>query len=155
MRKHFRVKSFLFFTLASMTVASGASANPDSSTLTVEIDGLKNRQGQICVSIFASSQGFPSSASNAVQNQCVLITNKSEQVTFRNLKPGSYAVSALHDTKGDQKIHRNILGIPTEGFGFSSNPTIVTGPPKFGDSAFLVAGPNTNIQIHLIYLLGG
>ncbi len=151
MRQNFRVSSFLFFTLVSMAVASGANANPNSSTLTVEIDGLKSRQGQICLSVFASSQGFPSSSSNAVQNQCVPVTKKSLLVTFRNLKPGSYAVSALHDTKGDQKIHRNILGIPTEGFGFSSNPTILTGPPKFGDSAFLVVGPNTNIQIQLIY----
>lgn len=75
--------------------------------------------------------------------------------TFDNLKAGSYAVAVLHDKKGDRQLKRNFLGIPTDGFGFSGNPAIVTGPPKFGDSAFVVAGPSTNIQIQLIYLLGG
>ncbi|GAA6620321.1 hypothetical protein NUACC26_061370 [Scytonema sp. NUACC26] len=75
-------------------------------------------------------------------------------VTFKNLQPGSYAVAVLHDTNSDKKANRNGLGIPLEGFGFSENPVIRTGPPKFND-AVLVAGSTTNIQIQLNYLLGG
>ena len=149
----FQFGILLFTVLGSF--ASPLSARADlSSNLTIEIDGLKNRNGQVCVSIFSSSKGFPSNTANAVQNQCVPITNKSLLVSFKNLKPGSYGVSVLHDAKGDGKLHRNIFGIPTNGFGFSRNPTILTGPPKFGDSEFFVAGPSTNIQIQLMYLGG-
>jgi len=152
MRK-FRFDIFLFTVLGSF--ANPFSARADlSSNLNVEIDGLKNRDGQVCISIFSSSKGFPSSTANAVRWECVPITNKSLLVSFKNLKPGSYGVAVLHDAKGDGKLHRNIFGIPTDGFGFSRNPTILTGPPKFGDSAFLVAGPSTNIQIQLMYLGG-
>lgn len=124
------------------------------SNLTIEVDGLRDHKGQLCISVFASSKGFPSQVANALQNKCVPVTDKSMLVTFRNLKPGSYGVSVLHNAKGDGKLHRNLLGIPTDGFGFSRNPTILTGPPKFEDSVVFVAGLDTNIQIQLMYLGG-
>jgi uncharacterized protein (DUF2141 family) len=126
-----------------------------NSQLTVEIDGLKNQKGQICLSLFASSRGFPDNATKAVQNRCLAITAKTLLVTFENLQPGNYAVAVLHDANSDNKANRNGLGIPSEGFGFSENPVILTSPPKFNDAAVLVAGSNTNIQIKLNYLLGG
>ncbi|MBW4636545.1 MAG: DUF2141 domain-containing protein [Iphinoe sp. HA4291-MV1] len=153
MTQKFRLGVLLLTVLGNLAIPFSARADL-MSNLTVEIDGLRDRKGQLCVSVFASSKGFPSSAANALQNQCVPITDKSMLVTFRNLKSGSYGVSVLHDAKGDGKLHRNFLGIPTDGFGFSRNPTILTGPPKFEDSVFLVAGSSTNIQIQLMYLGG-
>lgn len=120
--------------------------------LTVEIKGLRNQQGQICLSLFTSSKGFPSNGAEAVQNRCVAITAMPLFVTFENLQPGSYAVAILHDDNSDNKANRNFLGIPLEGFGFSGNPVIRTGPPKFNDAVVLVASPSTNIQIQLNYL---
>jgi uncharacterized protein (DUF2141 family) len=153
MNRRFHFGILLFTVLGSLAFPCSVKASL-LSDLTVEIDGLKNLKGQICVSVFASSKGFPTDAANALQNQCLPITNRAMLVTFKNLKPGSYSVAVLHDTKGDRKVHRNFLGIPTDGFGFSRNPTILTGPPKFEDSVFLVAGPSTNIQIQLMYLGG-
>ncbi|GAB1542825.1 DUF2141 domain-containing protein [Scytonema sp. NUACC21] len=140
-----------FAVLTSMAVPSFAQPGQNSQ-LTVEINGLKNQQGQVCLSLFRSGKGFPSNASNALQTRCVAITAKSLFVTFENLHSGSYAVAVLHDTNSDNKANRNVLGIPVEGFGFSGNPVIRTGPPKFNDAAVLVAGSSTNIQIQLNYL---
>ncbi|MUG96726.1 DUF2141 domain-containing protein [Scytonema sp. UIC 10036] len=137
-------------------IASPSSAGlKQKSQLTVEIKGLKNQQGQVCLSLFASSRGFPSNSSSAIQSQCVASATMPLSITFKNLQPGSYAVAVLHDTNSDKKANRNGLGIPLEGFGFSENPVILTGPPKFNDAAVLVAGSTTNIQIQLNYLLGG
>ncbi len=150
-----------FLTIALVFPVIGGIASPSfarltqKSQLTVEINGLKNRQGQVCLSLFASSRGFPSSSSSAIQSQCVAIAATPLSVTFKNLQPGSYAVAVLHDTNNDNKANRNGLGIPIEGFGFSENPVIRTGPPRFNDAAVLVAGSTTNIQIQLNYLLGG
>ncbi|HAC66203.1 MAG TPA: hypothetical protein DCF68_22380 [Cyanothece sp. UBA12306] len=123
------------------------------SNLTVEIAGLSNRTGQVCLSLFASSRGFPSSKQNAIKTQCIKITKTPLQVTFENLPSKTYAVAAFLDDNGDGQLNRNFLGIPTEKFGFSSNPVIKTGPPKFGESAVLVVGKNTRIQIQLKSLL--
>lgn len=120
--------------------------------LTVEIDGWKNQTGQICVSVFGSSQGFPSDRRRVVSSQCSKISETTLTFTFDNLKAGSYAVAAIHDQNSDRTLNRNNLGMPTEGFGFSRNPEVRTKAPKFSEAAFVLAGPNTNIQIQLKYL---
>lgn len=152
MLQRFRLWS-LTIAFGGLTLASTANA-ASASNLTTEISGLRNRKGQLCFSVFSKSQGFPTSGDNAVQNKCVKITNASMRVTFKSLSPGNYAIAVLHDENNDQQANRNFLGLPTEGFGFSRNPAIVAGPPKFADSAVLVAGQNTTTQIRLRYLLG-
>ena len=68
------------------------------------------------------------------------------------MKPGNYAVALIHDANADGILNSNSFGMPTEGFGFSNNPLILTGPPKFNNAAVAVAGANTDIQIKLQYL---
>lgn len=141
----------VFAVLGSLALPSSAQVGLNSQ-LTVEVDGLRNQQGQVCLSLFASGRGFPSSGADAVQNRCGAITAMPLLVTFKNLQPGSYSVVVLHDANSDNEVNRNFLGIPLEGFGFSGNPVIRTGPPRFNDAVVLVAGPSTNIRIQLNYL---
>lgn len=153
-----RVKGFSFSLLllsflGNVFISSNTKATITHSSLTVSIDGLKNQKGQICFSLFASSRGFPNSGERALQANCVKVANAPIQITFNNLQAGSYAVAVIHDVNSDRTLNRNFLGIPTEGFGFSQNPIIQTGPPKFIDSVIIVSGQNTNIEIKLQYFL--
>jgi uncharacterized protein (DUF2141 family) len=148
------LKSLLLLSaVISLTGLQEAKALSNSS-LTVTINGLKNQRGQVCLSLFSGGRGFPSSSDRAVAARCVKLENAPLTVKFDNLKAGNYAIAAFHDANGDGTLNRNPLGIPTEQFGFSQNPKILTGAPKFGDSAFLVAGPETNIQIKLLNFFG-
>jgi uncharacterized protein (DUF2141 family) len=133
--------------MASLGLATAASANTGS--LTVQISGLKSQTGQVCLSLFANGQGFPTQGSSGAQARCVKAAGPM-QVTFSNLAPGNYAVAVLHDANGDNQMNRNGLGVPTEGFGFSRNPSILKGLPKFGDAAVSVQGA-TATQIQLTY----
>ncbi|MBD3882694.1 DUF2141 domain-containing protein [Phormidium tenue FACHB-886] len=126
-------------------------ANSLSGNLTVEVDGLKSQEGQICINLFASSRGFPSNRQEALQRQCEAIATIPMTFTFNDLQLGNYAVAVYHDANGDEVLDRNELGMPIEGYGFSRNPVVRTGPPEFGDSAVLVAGSSTSIQIQLKY----
>ena len=67
------------------------------------------------------------------------------RVTFNNLPSKTYAVAVFWDDNKDGKPNRNFRGITTEKFGFSGNPVIQSGPPKFGESAIMVVGKNINI----------
>ncbi|MEM9925433.1 MAG: DUF2141 domain-containing protein [Cyanobacteria bacterium P01_D01_bin.50] len=125
-----------------------------NSNLAVTIKGLKNQKGQVCFSLFSSSRGFPSSNKRALQAKCVKLGDASAKLNIPSLKAGTYAIAIFHDSNGDGKLNRNYLGIPKEGFGFSRNPRVITGPPKFGDSAVFVAGFSTDIQINVNYLFG-
>lgn len=126
-------------------------ASASSTSLTVQVNGFRSQNGQLCLSLYSKAQGFPNSASGAIQAQC--LKAETSTVTFQNLHSGSYAVAVFHDANGDGTLNRNLIGIPTEGFGFSRNPRILTGPPAFSDSAVFVAGPGQNIDIKLNYIL--
>ncbi|MBW4476865.1 MAG: DUF2141 domain-containing protein [Tolypothrix brevis GSE-NOS-MK-07-07A] len=148
------LKSLLLLTAVINLTALQEAKAVSKSSLTVTIDGLKSQRGQVCLSLFSGGRGFPSSSTSAVAARCVKVENTPLTVKFDNLKVGNYAIAVFHDTNGDGTLNRNPFGIPTEEFGFSQNPKILTGAPKFGDSAFLVVGPETNIQIKLLNFFG-
>jgi len=139
--------------LTGILLIPKAAQSSLNSRLVVQIDGLKNSDGQVCLSIFAGSQGFPDRGEHAVRSQCVRITDMPLRVTFEDLPSGIYAIAAFHDSDSSGQLRRNFLGIPTEEFGFSGNPTIRTGPPTFNAAAVLVVGATTDVQIQLRSLL--
>ncbi len=153
--KMLAVFGFSLSTLAGTLVGATAAQAGSKGKLNVEIDGLKNQNGQVCLKLYSGSGGFPNGNQNVVQQRCVKLTQNPLTVTFSNVAAGSYAVAVIHDANGDNQVNRNALGIPTEGFGFSRNPVIRTGAPRFGEAAVVVVGPNTNIQIQMQYLFGG
>jgi uncharacterized protein (DUF2141 family) len=154
MRKLFDVALLASLVCAGLMLPRIHSAQAASGSLAVSIGGLRNAKGQVCLSVFNSSRGFPGNGGNALQSKCVN-ANKDGSVTvsFSGLKSGSYAVAVLHDENADGQANRNRLGIPTEGFGFSRNPALRAGPPKYSEAAFLAAGSKTAIQIQMTYLL--
>jgi uncharacterized protein (DUF2141 family) len=154
MRLNFKAIILVLTTMTNLLVLTETSGANFNGKLNVRVDGLKSQKGQVCLTIFSSSKGFPDNGKRASQAQCIRIAATPQTVTFSNLKPGNYAIAVIHDANNDGALNRNVIGIPTEGFGFSNNPVIRTGPPKFGESAVLVAGPNTDIQIKLQYFLG-
>lgn len=123
------------------------------NNLNIEITGIKNKQGQICLSLFNQHNGFPNNENSAVETSCIQVTDIQQTVTFRNLAVGNYAVAVFHDENNDGILNCNWLGIPTEGFGFSQNPPILKGIPKFKDSAIIVSDSDISIEIHLKYIL--
>ncbi|NEQ54254.1 MAG: DUF2141 domain-containing protein [Leptolyngbya sp. SIO3F4] len=142
------------FMMASMGWASYPAHGQlvQATQLAVEISGLNENQGQVCLNLFDKATGFPSDRDEALQTQCLEATETLSLVArFENLTPGSYAVSLYHDANSDNEFNRNFVGMPAEGFGFSRNPNVLTGPPKFGDAAVLVAGEETRIEIELKY----
>lgn len=144
--------SILMMTTISITLGSfSAHGQLEQTQLAVEISGVSKPEGQVCLNLFNSSNGFPSSREEAVQTLCIEMVEGPLVATFEDLNPGSYAISVFHDANGDNEFNRNFVGIPAEGFGFSRNPVALTGPPDFGDAAFLVAGTETRIEIELNY----
>ncbi len=136
--------------LGNLLISKNTEATTTGS-LTVNLEGLNNQTGQVCLSLFSSEQGFPDSEEKALESECFQLENNLTKITFENLSPGNYAVAVFHDVNSDRILNVNSLGIPTEGFGFSRNPTILAGIPKFRDTAVAVTSPQKNIQIKLQY----
>lgn len=132
-------------------VFSGCASAEMKGNLTVEVDGLQNQKGEVCLKVFSGSRGFPNSNESAVKRQCVKISSIPLTVTFPDLKAGSYAIAVFHDRNGDRILNRNSMGMPTEGYGFSKNPIVRQAPPQFGEAAIMLAGPNTRVNIQMRY----
>lgn len=138
--------------LSSLAISQPAQADFNSQ-LNIVVTGLRNAEGQVCVKLFSGSAGFPNDDDSAVQRQCVAIGEDAMPlVTFSDVQPGSYAIAAYHDSNGDEQLNRGTFGIPTEGYAFSNDAVATTGPAAFEDAVFLIAGPNTAIEIEMQYL---
>ncbi len=119
------------------------------STLTVNVENLKNDKGDILIGLYDKPDNFPRKAS---AGQVVRVTDKSMSVVFDDIHPGSYAVSVLHDENQNKDLDQNRVGIPKEGYGFSNNVMGVMGPPSFRKATFSVPEGKSAITIHMKYM---
>jgi len=75
-------------------------------------------------------------------------------VRVQGLAPGNYAISTYHDENKNEKNDKNLLGIPSEGYGFSKAPGGSEGkfgPPDFEDAAIELGSKPVRISIPLKY----
>ena len=149
---------WIAFAIATGISAIAPTANAQTTrtaTLSVEVTGLKNDQGQVCVSVVNNSEDFPNDTEAVVAKECVLAAEADTQsaitVLFTDLEPSTYAVSVFHDENEDNQLNTATFGIPTEGFGFSQNPTVRTRAPRFQETAIFVLGREVESEIEMIY----
>jgi uncharacterized protein (DUF2141 family) len=125
---------------------------PGPAKLTVRIQGLKNDRGQVAVALFASAASFPRS-DQAVRGQLARIEGTRAEVSFRSLRPGTYAVAVLHDENQNGKMDFNFLGMPLEGYGFSNDASAPFGPPSFERAAFRLLSRPSAMTIKARYFV--
>jgi uncharacterized protein (DUF2141 family) len=56
--------------------------------------------------------------------------------TFKDLLQGDYAFAIYHDENKNSKLDKNMLGVPTEYYGFSNNARRTFSAPSFQESSF-------------------
>ena len=117
-------------------VFSSAIGFAQHNTLTVNITGINEINGDVYIYLYASEKGFPINISKASKSKKVKVTKESLSVSFKDVAPDIYAVSVYHDIDGNEEINQNFLGIPKEPVGVSNNATGFMGPPKYEDAIF-------------------
>ncbi|KGE02656.1 DUF2141 domain-containing protein [Pseudohaliea rubra] len=132
-----------YFLVAS---AALAAAPAFANQLAVEVTGISDVRGTLMVAVYDSSETFdgegkPVAAKRAEVGAGTVV------VTFDELAPGEHAVKLYHDANGNGELDRNMLGLPSEGYGFSNNGGRY-GPPPFEEARFTVDG-DTRISIRL------
>lgn len=139
--------------LSALVAAILIAAQPASSfgTLDLTIERARNARGVLHLCLSAQPKHFPDCRRDpAAIKRSVPATAKFLQVT--GVAPGQYALTLFHDENNNQRLD-TMLGIPKEGFGFSRNPVVRFGAPKFSQVNIpLVAGINRQ-TVRLQYLL--
>jgi uncharacterized protein (DUF2141 family) len=125
--------------------------NAMAADLTVVVDNIKSNRGTIKVALFPPNGGFPSEYQNAVDTAILDIRNKKARVTFKNLRPDTYAVAIFHDENSNDDLDLSNIGIPAEPFGFSNNPRML-GPPTWRKCKFSLRSNKTiNVRLRTLF----
>ena len=135
------------FAAAAALAASLAPAAPamsgaaQAAELTIAVSGVNSGEGRVYVALHRAAAGvkFPDSK-GAVAGVWRIARKGGFSVTFAGLEPGRYAVNGFHDANGDGELDTNLLGIPTEGYGFGNGATGSFGPPDFTAASIAVKG---------------
>lgn len=117
------------------------SSNAFANTLTFTIDGIKNAEGKILVQIFSGEENYNQGI--AFSGMMVNAKKGKVKVLFGDLPKGEYAIRYFHDQNDNGELESNLLGMPTEGYGFSNNAKANFGPAKYQSMKFIIAQANT------------
>lgn len=121
------------------------------ASIQVQFVGLRSNHGHLAIGLFQRSEGFPNHK-HVLAGKFARINGGHASVAFADLQPGRYAIAVLHDENENNKLDRNWMGLPNEGFGFSNDAQVILGPPSFDDAAFRVTPGASNITIRMRYL---
>jgi len=102
-------------------------------TLEIEITPIRNNVGKIMLQVFNEKE-------NVIAEKMGTIKEQSCSFSVKNLKPGKYAIRYYHDENLNSVMETNMVGKPTEGYGFSNNVTDTFGPPPFEKWLFVFNG---------------
>lgn len=156
MKIHLLIAQFasaIALTLLPAQFTAQSNASSQECTLRIRVDGLRNSTGVVGTELFTSPAGWPENVDRTFRHGATPIGAGQHAVTavWDKLPPGTYGVVALHDENKNQKLDRNIFGIPKEGFGFANNPRVGMSAPPFEQAIVHVTCPVTETTIHLIY----
>ena len=120
----------------------------DSGAVELELSGLRSHHGLVQICLTRDSARFPECPKGAQR------TMPAAQASLRieGLPSGAYAIALFHDENRNGRLD-TMMGIPREGFGFSRNPPIRFGAPKFAAARFNVGAGETRQHVTLKYLL--
>ena len=124
---------------------------PIAGALEVDFTGLRSAKGVLQVCLTRDANDFPD-CRNAAQAIRRTISAAHPRLRVEGLEPGTYALAVIHDANGNAKLD-TMLGIPREGFGFSRNPAIGFGPPRFAAAGFTLGTDAQIQQVRIRYLL--
>lgn len=136
MKLYFRLITFLFLMYPITSYAQ--------YTLTLEINGFRNDDGNILYELFDMNH-------KSLKVATTDISNKKCSIVLVNLKAGKYAFNYIHDENKNKKLDTKMLFIPKEGFGYSNNVDAKFGPPAFEKWLFEVK-ENTKLNLKITYL---
>ena len=137
--------------LAPLPILLSIGAAAPAADLEVSFEKVRNRSGMLRLCLTQAPAHFPDCKRDpkAIMRNVIAGTGS---VRFPALLPGTYAVSVFHDENNNRKLD-TLLGIPKEGFGFSRNPVVRFGAPRFKQVSIDLRSGFTRETVRMQYLL--
>lgn len=133
------------FSLAAGLLLSPLAASAADLQVTV-LDG-PTTPAMLYLALFDTAEAFANN--QAVASHKVELREGAAQLVFSGLPAGRYVVKSFADENGNAKLDTNLLGLPTERYGFSNNARGRMGPPTFDAAAVLLDADSSRITVRL------
>ena len=114
------------------------------SDLNIKITNIKEVKGHLEIGVYNNPELFPK-VDKQYKVFYIKVTASNMNYTIKGLKHGQYALAIFHDLNSDTICNRNIMGIPTEKYGFSNNVRPFLSAPSFEDAAINLNSKKTII----------
>lgn len=137
---------------ALAVVSTSSPATVQAGEVEVEVQGLRNARGLVRLCLTRNRAFFPDCNRDPQAVRRNVAPNQAGSIRLAGLAPGTWALAVMHDENGNGRLDR-FVGIPREGFGFSRNPRLRMGPPRFADVQFEVTGALLRHRVRLRYLI--
>lgn len=129
------VKLLVPVCLLVLFINSSLVEKTSSATLHVEISNVSSTKGKLYVGIFRRKDKFPE-ITGKFKGFLVDPKTSVTSYTISDLPPDTYAVAVFHDKNKNNILDKNMLGVPTEEYGFSNNARRTFSAPSFDEAAF-------------------
>lgn len=116
----------------------------------MELSNLRSEAGHVRLCLTAHADHFPDCKGDLSAHR--LAAPAGDRLLFKNLPSGVYALSVIHDENDNARLD-TFAKIPREGIGFSRNPAIRFGPPKFEAARFTIRTGETRQNVRMRYFL--
>lgn len=122
-----------------------------AASLNVSFAELRSAKGVIRVCLTADPANFP----DCIDDRAAItrsVKASAGALEIGGLAHGSYALAVIHDENNNARLD-TFAGIPREGIGFSRNPKVRFGPPRFTAARFAIAGEPVAQTVRIKYYL--
>lgn len=118
--------------------------------VSIKIQNIKQAKGNMRVAFYKKGSAFPKEGSITYAKE-VKVNQAGEMIIdFTDIPYGEYAIAVFQDKNQNKKIDKNLVGYPTEPFGFSKNFKPKFSEPKFSDCNVVISPTNNLFTIKLI-----
>lgn len=145
----------------SLILLTFSSAAAFSAELRLTVDGIRSGSGEILIGLYDNEEGFQIAVTNAATRGLVPDSRRlvgmairakhgTQSAVFTQLDPGRYALVVIHDENDNGRLDE-ILGVPSEGYGFGNDARRTLGAPTFDAAAIMLRNDDLSTSITLVY----
>lgn len=123
-----------------------APAPPPPREITVSITS-SYPGGQVRLAIFADATAF--AADRVLAGYVAPLTGRRAELRVALPGPGEYVFATFQDLNQNERLDRNLFGVPTEPYGFSQVPGTKWRAPTFAEVATAVTEGDERVTVGL------
>ncbi len=128
---------------------STATDTSNEINLSIHVSLLKAIPSTLNISIYGIHNDFPST-NDQLKTFTFKVNSSTYTAVLKGIKYGTYAIAMYQDENNSGQINKNMLGIPTERYGFSQNYIPKVKAPNFDNCKFEFNEKSTSINIAMI-----